>query len=1111
MRRIYILFISVFLSNFLLANTDLVIEEYDRCLVTQIEVSADTIWAQVHYNYYNAIEKRLVSNDSILASFESDIFRYQTNKMKLDDQNRLWVCTSYDGIVLIDGEDIINFTTDNGLPHNHTNDVFFDGDTVWVATNGGLGKLYNRVWHPITEDNGLPENYTSSVLKDNVGNLWVGFSYSWSDFGLAKKVGNRWVTYGETNGLGDNMVNDLLLSPSGVLWIGTDNGLSKFDNGVITTYTESDGLIDSEIEEIGIDSYNRIWAAEYYGGISILDGSSFTSFSDDELLGEEVYKFSWNNGKMYAGTTNGLMIFDEEQTEFEAWGYPIYYNSAIALDDYNNLWLAMSYSGLIYVKDTVGQWTVEDPQNGIDHHEISKIDFAPDGTVWISTYGNGIFQKSGNQWIQHCTATSSAIQHDYIVDFDFDGNGNVWAVSWYGAFYFNGIEWSNLMVDDGLISNDIECVLIDNRENIWFGYYSRGLSRYDGNNFSHFSVSNGLPNDSIVFLNVDEHDTLWVCTRDGMSKLKNNRIENVSFEAYWDDNYVADLYLGDDIILYTNPTGYNVGIQEDGNFVNYNLRSLYGNVFEVEIDNNGTIWMASYDGGLFYITLPPDVDFELASPPCVGTEVELVCTSTESNASYEWDINNDGIIDYTTESVSFLFEESGVYEIMLRITNEVGTNYIIKNVEIYNNPMPTIESLGTGFAKCAENDLELLVSSEYETYIWNTGSEMENTIADDAGEYAITVIDAHGCSGIDSVDVENYPVPEVNVMCDPVFGYICPEGEIATLSVSTDADIVAWSNGSPGDIITVDNQGVYYVYVEDTQGCEGVGHYEVKFHTPAVEQIGVVTASNQDEFMIVAWEKSDTTNIESYNIYRETGSAYNLIGEVPYSARGLFFDYDANYRVQAHSYKITTVDQCGTESSLDDCVAHTSMHLQQSIFQNDHQLSWTSYQGVDVLSYTIYEIDAFGIMTELNTVGAGNTTYTIVDYEDGKSYRVGVDLPQEVDPSVNTILKSESGPYSQALSNIAEMEITAIDVLAGKNSFILYPFVVSTFVNIQLQDQIFINSTLSIINSNGRTVYQVDVLTHDITLDISNLHSGAYLLKLENESGKTAIRKFVKQ
>ena len=37
----------------------------------------------------------------------------------------------------------VNFTTANGLPHNHVYSVLVDGDRIWAGTDNGLG-LYEK-------------------------------------------------------------------------------------------------------------------------------------------------------------------------------------------------------------------------------------------------------------------------------------------------------------------------------------------------------------------------------------------------------------------------------------------------------------------------------------------------------------------------------------------------------------------------------------------------------------------------------------------------------------------------------------------------------------------------------------------------------------------------------------------------------------------------------------------------------------------------------------------------------------------------------------------------------------------------------------------------------
>jgi ligand-binding sensor domain-containing protein len=73
-------------------------------------------------------------------------------------------------------------------------------------------------------------------------------------------------------------------------------------------------------------------------------------------------------------------------------------------------------------------------------------------------------------------------------------------------------------VDDGLVSDTVFSIIKDGNENMWFGT-PRGLSRYDGNNWSTFNTaSDQLISDTIAFLDIDPAGMLWIASPKGLSQ-----------------------------------------------------------------------------------------------------------------------------------------------------------------------------------------------------------------------------------------------------------------------------------------------------------------------------------------------------------------------------------------------------------------------------------------------------------------------------------------------------------------------------------------------------------------------------------------------------------------
>lgn len=117
--------------------------------------------------------------------------------------------------------------------------------------------------------------------------------------------------YSTTDGLPNNAVRSLFLDSKNVLWIGTENGVSRMENGLFYNISESDGLGHNSCWDISEDKNGNMWFASYSGGISKFDGKKFTVFTTkDGLLADKTRKVFPYKNKMYVGTEQGVSIID---------------------------------------------------------------------------------------------------------------------------------------------------------------------------------------------------------------------------------------------------------------------------------------------------------------------------------------------------------------------------------------------------------------------------------------------------------------------------------------------------------------------------------------------------------------------------------------------------------------------------------------------------------------------------------------------------------------------------------------------------------------------------------------------------------------------------------
>lgn len=119
------------------------------------------------------------------------------------------------------------------------------------------------------------------------------------------------INYTTSNGLPNNGVRALFLDKNEDLWIGTENGISKLENGAFSNLILPKIINNNSCWDIAQDRNGNLWFASYGGGVYKYDGLQFTVFDKQKGLPSlRARKVLPHNDKIYVGTELGIAIID---------------------------------------------------------------------------------------------------------------------------------------------------------------------------------------------------------------------------------------------------------------------------------------------------------------------------------------------------------------------------------------------------------------------------------------------------------------------------------------------------------------------------------------------------------------------------------------------------------------------------------------------------------------------------------------------------------------------------------------------------------------------------------------------------------------------------------
>jgi ligand-binding sensor domain-containing protein len=314
--------------------------------------------------------------------------------------------------------------------------------------------------------------------------------------------------YGAEHGLASNRTRTIFAANDGSLWVGTlDSGLSHLQEGSWRTYNQADGLASNEITRL-IEFDNQLYVG-HARGVDRLAGERFEPVNfaaPNTPLQVFDLAIDPNTRQLWAVTSVGIYQYDGAVfTLFaspEVWGNVL--PASIAFDLDGRLWVGTQGNGVVYFED--GSWTfgAASPRNT---GWVYKIRLDPVGNVWFAT-SEGLWKYAGDWELFGEDVLPSKDTRAMVV---FPGAG-LWFGTQDGLVKFSDDAWTPLVIKNTLQANLIQALGQTSNGQVWAGTQNRGVARFDGRNWQHYTQAEGLPGQNIPALAVQPNDTVWVGT-----------------------------------------------------------------------------------------------------------------------------------------------------------------------------------------------------------------------------------------------------------------------------------------------------------------------------------------------------------------------------------------------------------------------------------------------------------------------------------------------------------------------------------------------------------------------------------------------------------------------
>jgi ligand-binding sensor domain-containing protein/methyl-accepting chemotaxis protein len=285
-----------------------------------------------------------------------------------------------------------------------------------------------------------------------------------------------------------------------------------------------------------------------------------------------------------------------------------------------------------------GAWHLLDNRDGLASDRTTALKQSRTGYLWIGTDGGGLVRYDGTRFTTFTTA--DGLPGNTVRALIEDTQGILWIGTDNGLVRYDGTRFTTFTTADGLPGNAVRALAQDRQGNLWIATY-RALCRYNGETFRYFgdgdgpqgvvnalwgdyqgalwvatpfginayqentwtsyTVANGLPENDVTTLFVDDEGRLWAGTGTGMlASFDGRQFLNQGSVVDGASAPVTGIAQGPEGALWVSVASHGLVRLEEESSTYYTAASgLPGNTFNSLLrDQEGAIWGASSENGL---------------------------------------------------------------------------------------------------------------------------------------------------------------------------------------------------------------------------------------------------------------------------------------------------------------------------------------------------------------------------------------------------------------------------------------------------------------------------------------------------------------------------------
>ena len=250
-------------------------------IISLFEDLEGNVWAGTFFNGVNELWRGKFETFSVTEGLAGPMAR-----AIVEDANTgtIWIGTET-GLSRLNSGQIINYTSKDGLLHNHIRSLCLDQrGTLWVGTIKGVSRFDGKHFVNYTLRDGLSFESARAITEDSEGRIWIGYAGN----GVDRFDNGKFVNL-SCEGIPRSMVRVISRGKNGTMWIGTTMGLMRWKDSHTRIYSKKEGL-GFDIFSLYEDADQTLWIGSYGDGLfRMRDGKTTRITSQDGLYDNTVF------------------------------------------------------------------------------------------------------------------------------------------------------------------------------------------------------------------------------------------------------------------------------------------------------------------------------------------------------------------------------------------------------------------------------------------------------------------------------------------------------------------------------------------------------------------------------------------------------------------------------------------------------------------------------------------------------------------------------------------------------------------------------------------------------------------------------------------------------